>query len=470
MVIKGISIRNFRCFKDFSLDFGERATVIFGKNGTGKSTLIHSLHKALSFIMYSDKIYTTEIVKGKKKRKLIEVKTITNNNPYLKVEGFSRNGDYNNHTDSLIEIETSAEIPGRGPINWKMSAFATNNRLRPSEFIDAFRTFFDWHTQTDKLPVLAYYSDCFPHKEDQKKDTYKKRVSILRNFGYFDWNAVEGCTKEWINRLEYNFFNIRQSRDLIAKLSNTQNEEERYLNDKVIEAKSKVIKLWEDEVDAIEKILQRFTKDLLISEESSFEIAGLNIHPENHDLCVVTRNGKEISFVHLPSGYKRLFSLILDLAYRCYILNKKDIDNASGIAIIDEIDLHLHPELENVVLNRLMELFPKIQFIVSTHSANVLTSLVASDDLKIAAMPIDYSEPQYFEDIYGIDVNSGQQEVMEVTPNGQQLQRMIDQCAYMLSKDLPEQGNRLKEHILSKQLISENELNNRLRQKINSIL
>ena len=469
MVIKNIAIRNFRCFKDFSLNFGESATILFGRNGTGKSTLIHSLHKALSFIMYSDKVYSSEIVKGKKKKKLVAVRTITNNNPYLKVEGFSRNGDYNNHVDSLIEIEANADIATNLPVNWKMSAFATNNRLRPSEFIDAFRTFYDWHMATNKLPVLAYYSDCFPHKEDKKKVTHKKKVSKLRNFGYFDWNAVEGCTKEWIDRLESNFFNIRQNRDLIMKLSNPQTDEVKRDKNEVIDAKSQDIEQWQHEVDAIENSLERFTRNLLLSEEGTITVAGLNIHSENRNLCIVTTKGEEISFEHLPSGYKRLFSLVIDLAYRCYILNKRDIENATGIAIIDEIDLHLHPALENVVLNRLMEIFPNIQFIVSTHSANVLTSMVSSDAVKIASMPIIGGEPEYFSDIYGIDINSGQQELMGVTLNGQELQRLIDQCAYMLSNNLVEQGNRMKTYILSKNVISEKQLNIRLDKKINDI-
>lgn len=113
MILQNITIRNFRCFKEFSLNFGEKATVIFGKNGTGKTTLIHAIHKALSFIMYSDKTYVTEKIKGKRKRRLVGVKTITNNNPYLKVEGFSKSGDYNNEEDSLIEIESHAEIGDR---------------------------------------------------------------------------------------------------------------------------------------------------------------------------------------------------------------------------------------------------------------------------------------------------------------------------------------------------------------------
>ena len=58
---------------------------------------------------------------------------------------------------------------------------------------------------------------------------------------------------------------------------------------------------------------------------------------------------------------------------------------------------------------------------------------------------------------------------MGVTLNGEELKRLIDQCAYMYSKNLTEQGDRLKEYIASKNLISLQELTKRIEQKINVI-
>lgn len=413
-------------------------------------------------MMYSDKVYAKK-TKDAKRRKLVDVMTITNNNPYLRVEGFSRSGDYNNLEDTLIEIEANAELMPDYKLNWIMSAFANNCRLRPSEFTEAFRKFYTWHIATDELPVLAYYSDCFPHKEDTKRDRSKKKIGKLRNFGYFDWNAVEGCTKEWISRLENNFFNIRQGRDLIEKLK-TENAE---INQEAISVKEQEVAQMQHEIDAIESCLKRFSRELLLG-EPAIDLVAIGIHSETRDLCVITRNGDEISFKYLPSGYKRIFNIVLDLAYRSYILGKKQGTDVPGIAIIDEIDLHLHPELENVVTNRLIEVFPHIQFIVSTHSINVLTSLSTSDGrVKVIMMPSPGEEPRYFNDIYGLDANSGLQEVMGVTLNGEDLKRLIDQCAYMYSKNLTDQGDRLKQFIASKNLISQTILEDRINKKIN---
>lgn len=470
MLIQNLRIRNFRCFKDFGIEFGKKSTVIFGKNGSGKTTLIHALHKALSFIMFSDKTYESVKVGNKRKRKIVDIRTIANNNPYLKVEGFNRVGDYNNHEDHTIDIEATASLDSNKNLHWSMSAFATNNRIRPSEFIEAFREFYFWHNETGNLPVLAYYSDCFPHREDTKKSTNIQKVEKLRNFGYFDWNAIEGCSKIWILRLESDLFNIRQNKDKLNKLENAEKDQNDNSNSKLIESIEQNITRWQLEVDAIEKCLIAFTKDLLLSDEDVIEIGAIDIHSEEGRLCINTTSGKEISFVNLPSGYKRLLNIVLDLAFRSYILSDKQTTNSSGIAIIDEIDLHLHPELENVVLDRFMKVFPNIQFIVSTHSINVLTSVKTVDGLsKVLMMSPNADAPTYFNDIYGIGASSGQQEIMGVKINDEDLKRYISQCAFMYQHGLTEQANRLKDFIIKKKLISQVNLECRIRHNIDQI-
>lgn len=75
-------------------------------------------------------------------------------------------------------------------------------------------------------------------------------------------------------------------------------------------------------------------------------------------------------FEKLSSGTKSFCALIIDLLLR---LKKQqpDVDDPSeyaGIVIIDEIDLHLHPTMQKEIVKQLSETFPKLQFIVSTHS------------------------------------------------------------------------------------------------------
>ena len=81
----------------------------------------------------------------------------------------------------------------------------------------------------------------------------------------------------------------------------------------------------------------------------------------------------------LSDGYKCTISLIADIAYRMAILNpqllNKVLVETEGIILIDEVDLHLHPKWQKRILKDLMDIFPKVQFIVSTHAPEVINSV-----------------------------------------------------------------------------------------------
>ena len=191
MYLKKLHISNFRCFCDYTIEFAPSVTVLFGKNGSGKSTLIHAIHKALSMLMYTKNEYENVMVKGKRKKKLVGYKTITRNNPYLHTKGFA-NDDFNNLEDSFIEIAATADFgPDLTDVDWKMSAKASNSKLRPTEFEDAYLAFYSWQENGGQLPLLTYISDGFPHKEDNKKSQVKAKIRALRNFAYFDWDEEE---------------------------------------------------------------------------------------------------------------------------------------------------------------------------------------------------------------------------------------------------------------------------------------
>lgn len=471
MIVRNLKIRNFRCFEKFNVDFGSKATVLFGKNGSGKSSLISALHKALSFTMYSDIIYKIDSTRSSSRSaKVIDrVNSIAQGNPYLRVQGFSKTGDYNNHQDHLIEIETDATLSTGEPISWTMSAITNKNRLRTSGFIKAFRKFYNSFCTTNHLPLLAYYSDSFPHKEDSKKATIKSKISELRSFGYFDWDAVEGCTKEWTNRLESDFLNISNRQNLISKLEKSDPSDKNAKE--AIRLQKENIRKWQNEIDAVENCIVRFSKEISSGHDESLRVIAMAMHSEYGKLCVITADGAEILFSTLPAGYKRLFNIVLDLAFRSYILSEKSTTRLQGIAVIDEIDLHLHPGLENVVLPGLISIFPDVQFIVSTHSPGVLTNLdTNTEDIRILLMSEHTSSPQLIHDIYGLDPNSTLQEVMGVTLNGESLKRMIAQCAFMISRDLLIQADNLKTLILAKSPIGKDELERRINKELSTLL
>ena len=88
---------------------------------------------------------------------------------------------------------------------------------------------------------------------------------------------------------------------------------------------------------------------------------------EVDDYNNVYENGNE--FLDLATGYRNIIAMIGDMLIQLS-MNKpiNDYKNLSGIVLIDEIDLHLHPKYQKLFVQKLTELFPKIQFFVSTHS------------------------------------------------------------------------------------------------------
>lgn len=458
MYLKKLHISNFRCFHDYTIEFAPGVTVLFGKNGSGKSTLIHAIHKALSMLMYTKNEYENVTVKGKRKKKLVGYKTITRNNPYLHTKGFA-NDDFNNLEDSFIEIASTADFgSGLTDVDWKMSAKANNSKLRPTEFEDAYLAFYSWQENGGQLPLLAYISDGFPHKEDNKKSQVKAKIRALRNFAYFDWDEEEGCTNEWILRLEGNLF--RQAA-LLAK-GVVKNEQGLIARAQLQEEDEQEFQELSHEQQCISECFNTFTSNSVFDSENAIKFNAFTLGRTKQNegkLCIQTSKGEEYDFRKLPAGYKRLFNIVLDLAYRSYILSGKSTTNNHGLVIIDEIDLHLHPQLEQVVLDCFKRTFPFVQFIVSTHSPLVLTGIETEGKPNVILnMTSGTTQPRLTHDIYGIDYNTGIEDVMGVEAKNVELDYMVNLCAYMKKRNKIAQAENIMRRILNKFAKSQSEV------------
>lgn len=104
---------------------------------------------------------------------------------------------------------------------------------------------------------------------------------------------------------------------------------------------------------------------------------------------VVYKAGKEIRVDMLSDGEKCTLALLGDLARRLVLANPSAENPlvGKGIVLIDEIELHMHPSWQRRVLHVLNEVFPNIQFIVTTHSAQVLGEV--GDDYDIFSLKLN---------------------------------------------------------------------------------
>lgn len=107
---------------------------------------------------------------------------------------------------------------------------------------------------------------------------------------------------------------------------------------------------------------------------------------KSFDIMLTTPKG-EIYFEYLSSGYKSCIYIILgmikEIEYR-YSENPICAEDFDGVVLIDEIELHLHPIWQAQLIRALKEIFPKAQFILTTHSPSVLQTLEKEEIIALA--------------------------------------------------------------------------------------
>lgn len=459
MYLKKLHISNFRCFRDYTIEFAPGVTVLFGKNGSGKSTLIHAIHKALSFAFKNDKMGEGEI-------------TLSSGFSSLKPNQYKKKEDIVRDEKSgfpLPDINIHAEADFQNAnLKWDMYALTSTFALQSSKYKTAYQQLMSKIKETGTFPVFAYFSDSFPHIST-KASTLSKIQLSLRNLGYLGWDDETAYSDLWITRLTKIWtmwdrakMNVRHEEAALANCDNFKasgiiNENE-YCEDVDLhrtrqEIAKKDFDKYNPEISSIRECLVNFSKKL-----PGIDVLDVFVSVYEEDgLCLETKDGQNPPFEKLPAGYKRIFYMALDIAYRSYILN--GTTDSEGIVVIDEIDLHLHPALEQVILQCFRETFPNIQFVVSTHSPLVLTGVETEGKPNVILhMVSDDTKPEVTHDIYGIDYNTGIEDVMGVESKNVELDYMVNLCAYMKKRNKIAQAENIMKRILDKFAKNRNEV------------
>ena len=459
MYLKKLHISNFRCFRDYTIEFAPGVTVLFGKNGSGKSTLIHAIHKALSFAFKNDKVGEGEI-------------TLASGFPSLRPNQYRKKEDIVRDEKSgfpLPDINIHAEADFlETTLDWDMYALTSTFALQSSKYKTAYQQLMSKIKETGTFPVFAYFSDSFPHISTKASTLSKVQLS-LRNLGYLGWDDETAYSDLWITRLTKIWtmwdrakMNVRHEEAALANCENlkasgfiNENEycEDVNLHRTRLEIAQKDFNKYNPEISSIRECLVNFSKKLPGIDVLDFFVSVY----EEDGLCLETKDGQNPQFEKLPAGYKRIFYMALDIAYRSYILN--GTTDSEGIVVIDEIDLHLHPALEQVILQCFQETFPNIQFVVSTHSPLVLTGVETEGKPNVILhMASDDTKPEITHDIYGIDYNTGIEDVMGVESKNVELDYMVNLCAYMQKRGKQAQAENIMKRILDKFAKNRNEV------------
>lgn len=485
MRIKNIKIENFRCFKSYEISFGEKTTVLIGKNGTGKTNIITALKKGMSFMFANTKEYKNYI-------------NLSNN---CNVRAFSfwdaRFDDMERIYNFPIKISYDA-VFNNEILNWTFLKKKNGGSLHPTFYRDALNKVLNTLSvdKSAELPVLAFFSDAYPHvisNVGEKAANIVKHDVLSRDFGYYGWDDDSNCVELWQrryikvanilndgnidineieNELQYINSQIRDIPDrngfhslLRAKEKSLRNRLDAYVSSKTNSYDA------EKELSFINKYIELFTepvRDDLNAINKEFQVRRVTVNrPDRRSFSIEFKfiDFKSMFFETLPQGYKRLLSIVFDIAYRSYILNRDK--EPKGIVFIDEIELHLHPTLQQEVLQRFQKTFPQIQFIITTHSPLVISNLKA-DGVENRIIKLENNANEYFntevENIYGLDYSTNLAEIMEVAPRSSTIDKYINAYLFLYGKNKIEDAQKMLNNL--KQYIG-GEIPNLLQKEIN---
>lgn len=404
MILRGVTLKNYRNFEDYSLELGKRTTMLIGRNGMGKTNLIASMVQAMSFIFSKQReMPQTEFIRSSDqgvKRFAVMDARFTDDNQYP------------------VYIRATADINGGGHIEWGLEQESRKSGLKASKFRKAYLRFWNYYNSLGEKPLLAFFSDGFPHKDSRlssvMKDRLKSGKPLPANTGYYQWDHEQSCVEIWKRYYSQQWLNNRLTPD----------------------------KKKEEYVEAIKHVLCDFSQPLnpeLESGEMVVEDLIAEIRDEKSQLMIKLA-GKDmpIPFDSLPQGYNRIFSMVLDLSSRGFLLNGNC--NPEGIVFIDEIELHLHPSVAISILQRLRRSFERLQFIVSTHSPLVITNFNQqgnSDDYRLYQLTCEdgvYGQKR-IGDVFGLNYNEGLTTIMQTEDRNRNMNELRELYLFWKHRD-----------------------------------
>lgn len=322
MRIKKLHLQNFRGFENLEMTFPETSNlvVLIGKNGSGKSSVLEAIKCALGQITIGNGTHSLSIIHYRK---------------------------YDTHETSIkCVLEHQEQSYSLGAIsNEKTTYFSKDGGLLLGNIAQSIED------KNSAFPIML----CFPTQTTQKEDTME--VSIARK------RAFDGCLS----------LNRQSSRDLLVWWEEQENIENEQRLDNNYEFRQRSL-------ETTRKAITAFLNNL----DSKDLFKDIRVNRRNNELnpdiverkLIIKKQGEKLNFTDLSHGEKSIINIVAEIAKRLEIANPSDDAlNGNGIVLIDEIDQHLHPEWQRNILPALAKTFPNVQFIVTTHSPQVLSSI-----------------------------------------------------------------------------------------------
>jgi predicted ATP-binding protein involved in virulence len=348
MMLKEIQLVNFRGIASMTMPFTTRTTAILGVNGVGKSAVLDALAIALSNM--------TERIAGQAaKARDISPDDIKSDAAYARIQ-VTADLDIYTSTSQVAATELGSDESAESRVHTLTSwAIARNRKAgkhpeeRSSDLdqLNAHTSLFNGrmlyseaNNQPTHLPLAVYYDvhravlDVPLRVKEKLKNTPREAYHDALGHGGTDFRGF------------FAWFRDREDAE----------------NERIRDEPSYV----DRDLQAVRAAVEGFTQftDLRIRRKPSLRMT-------------VKKNKTELNVLQLSDGEKCLLALVGDLARRLSLLNtdKENPLDGEGVVLIDEIDLHLHPKWQRSVVMSLERTFPNCQFIITTHSPQVVGEL-----------------------------------------------------------------------------------------------
>jgi predicted ATP-binding protein involved in virulence len=402
MRINQLEIANFKQFSQYTLELHPQFTLLVGNNGTGKTTLLDALAVAAGIWL----VNSPDTSLNNSRRNILPSE--------IRLEAISTDIIVQLVERTPVEVKASGTIDGK-PIKWlrqiKTNGSRTSNTAA-KKALDAIAGLFQQIAAGEKiwLPIVAYYGAgraWLPSNQREKATTISTPARR--------WDAFYDCFAERIRVADlHTWF----QKEVIAAVNHQGQLRPSY----------EVVKL------AILRCIPAADN--------------LWFDPERAEI-VVSIQGNPQPFSHLSAGQKMMVGLVADIAIKIVTqnaafltgqigINGDDLPpvlrQTSGLVLIDEIDVHLHPKWQHQVVRDLTATFPEIQFVCTSHSPLIIGE-VAADRIRILGEDEETSSqhPIVPATAYGLDANRILEELMgsiernpDVNVHLQQLFQLID--------------------------------------------
>ncbi|EAB0741651.1 retron Ec78 anti-phage system effector ATPase PtuA [Escherichia coli] len=373
--VADIHLENYKGFESLIMDFSmkKNSTILVGNNGCGKSTILDAIQKGLTHLSsrLSTRSHNGDGIEKHELRKGQNYASIAINYDYMGI----RFPMIIATTEPGYEDRAKSNYSG---INELGSIFKTAHSINPNV----------------SFPLIAMYT------VERANDVSTRDIENSEEIKEAQiWDKFKAYNKSLTGKADFKLF-FRWFKELI-EIENSDNADitalraeirakEKDLDNPLLKAllaenknSETTKKLLEDHQNSLKVLKEKLnsyysvnSKTLHTVEDAMYSFlpgfSNLKLQRAPLDL-IVDKNNVSLSVLQLSQGEKTILALIADIARRLTLLNPNSVNplDGTGIVLIDEIDLHLHPSWQQNIIPRLEKTFKNIQFIVTTHSPQV---------------------------------------------------------------------------------------------------